>query len=94
MRRHGIVPYVMGANITTFIDTLFAAVLLDSPRAVTVVVTQMVLTAAVSAVVLLLVYQPYQRAILGLAHRVTANRRAFIAFLAAIVLVPGMLLAV
>ena len=94
VRRHGIVPYVMGANITTFIDTLFAAVLLDSPRAVTVVVTQMVLTAAVSAVVLLLAYQPYQRAILALAHRVTANRRAFIAFLAAIVLVPGMLLAV
>ena len=94
VRRHGIVPYVMGANITTFIDTLFAAVLLDSPRAVTVVVTQMVLTAAVSAVVLLLAFQPYQRAILGLAHRVTANRRAFIAFLAAIFLVPAMLLAV
>ncbi|MCH8901818.1 MAG: hypothetical protein IIC88_05920 [Chloroflexi bacterium] len=94
VRRHGIVPYVMGANITTFIDTLFAAVLLDAPQAVTVVVTQLVVTAAISIAVLLLVYQPYQRAILGLARRVTANRRAFIAFLATIVLVPGVLLAI
>ncbi|MCH7697516.1 MAG: hypothetical protein IH865_01070 [Chloroflexi bacterium] len=94
VRRHGIVPYVMGANITTFIDTLFAAVVLDAPRAVTIVVVQMVLTAAISVVVLVLVYQPYQTAILGLAHRLTANRRSFVAFLAVIFLVPGVLLAV
>ena len=94
VRRHGIVPYVMGANITTFIDTLFAAVILDAPRAVTVVVVQMVLTTAVSLVVLVLLFQPYQRVILGLARRLTANRRSFAAFLAAIFLVPGVLLAV
>ena len=94
VRRHGIVPYVMGANITTFIDTLFAAVLLDTPRAVTVVITQMALTAAVSLAVLFLLYQPYQRAVLGLAHRLTASRRAFVAFLATIFLVPGVLLAI
>ena len=40
VRRHGIVPYVMGANITTFIDTLFAAFVLDAPKAVTVVIVQ------------------------------------------------------
>ena len=94
VRRHGIVPYVMGANITTFIDTLFAAVLLDTPSAVTVVVTQLALTAAVSFAVILLLYRPYQRAILGMAHRLTASRRAFAGFLAAIVLVPGVLLMV
>lgn len=94
VRRHGIIPYVMGANITTFIDTLFAAVLLDTPRAVTVVVTQMALTAAVSAVVLLLLYRPYERALLALAHRVTASRRGFAVFLVAILVVPGVLLAV
>ena len=94
VRRHGIIPYVMGANITTFIDTLFAAVLLDTPSAVTVVVTQMALTTAVSVAVLLLLYRPYQRALLALAHRATANRRAFVAFLAAIFVVPGVLLVV
>ena len=94
VRRHGIVPYVMGANITTFIDTLFAAILLDTPAGVTVVITQMVVTAAVSAVVLLALYRPYQRLILGLAHRITASRRGFATFLAAIFLVPGALLLV
>ena len=94
VRRHGIVPYVMGANITTFIDTLFAAVILDAPRAVTVVLVQMVLTTAVSLVVLVLLYEPYQRAILGLARRLTADRRSFAAFLAAIFVVPVVLLAV
>ncbi len=74
VRRHGIVPYVMGANITTFIDTLFAAVVLDAPRAVTVVVVQMVLTTAVSLAVLVLLFQPYQRVILGLAHRLASRR--------------------
>ncbi len=94
IRRQSIVPYVMGANITTFIDTLFAAVLLDTPVAVTVVVTQMVLTAAVSLVVLALLFRPYQRAVLGAAHYLTANRRSFMAFLAAIFAVPAVLLAV
>lgn len=94
VRRHGIVPYVMGANITTFVDTLFAAVLLDTPRAVTIVVTQMAVTAVVSVLVLLLLYEPFQRAVLGLAHRVTAGRRPFILFLAAIFVVPGVLLVV
>ncbi len=94
VRRHGIVPYVMGANITTFIDTLFAAVLLDTPRAVTVVFTQLVVTTAVSLVVLLALYQPYQRAVLGAAHRITSSRRAFVAFLGGILVVPAVLLGV
>jgi uncharacterized membrane protein YjfL (UPF0719 family) len=69
-------------------------VLLDTPRAVTVVVTQIVLTGAVSAIVLLVLYDPYQRLVLGLAHRLTANRRNFGLFLGAILLVPAVLLAV
>ena len=84
----------MGANITTFIDTLLAAVVLDAPRAVTVVVVQMVLTAATSLVVLVALYRPYQSAILGLAHRLTANRQSFAVFLIALFLIPGVLLAV
>jgi len=92
VRRHGIVPYVMGANITTFIDTLFAAVVLDAPQAVTVVMIQVVFTTAVSLAVLLFLYDPFQRAILGLSHRLTANRRNFGAFMAAIFLVPAVLL--
>ena len=32
VRRENVIPYIMGANITTFIDTLLAAVLLNNPR--------------------------------------------------------------
>ena len=88
VRRDGIIPYVMGANISTWVDTMFAALLLDSPRAFTVVFTQMAVGAAVSLVVLLLLYRPYSRAILGVAHRVTQRRREFALFLGAIFLVP------
>lgn len=88
IRRDGILPYVMGANISTWVDTMFAAFLLDSPRAFTVVFTQMTVGAGVSLFVLLFLYRPYTRAILGLAHRVTQQRREFVLFLGAIFIVP------
>ena len=94
LKRQHLIPYIMGANIATWIDTLFASLLLDTPRAFTIVFTMMVVGAAVSLAVLAFAYAPYQRAILGIARRVTSRRRAFAAFLAAILFVPGILLAV
>ena len=88
VRRDGIIPYVMGANISTWVDTMFAAVLLDSPRAFTIVLTQMAVGAAVSLVVLLFLYRPYSRIILRVAHGVTQQRRQLAIFLGAIFLVP------
>ena len=61
VRRENVIPYIMGANITTFIDTLLAAVLLDNPQAFTVVLVEMVSITIVSAFILLLVYRPYER---------------------------------
>jgi Na+/phosphate symporter len=37
VRRENVIPYIMGANITTFIDTLLAAVLVNHPGAVQIV---------------------------------------------------------
>ncbi len=88
VRRDSIIPYVMGANITTWVDTLVAALLLNSPRAFTIVFTQMVVGAAVSLFVLLFLYKPYSRVILALAKRVTHSKRGFAVFLGAILLVP------
>ncbi|HZP26211.1 MAG TPA: hypothetical protein VFB90_04100 [Dehalococcoidia bacterium] len=88
IRRESIIPYVMGANISTWLDTMLAAVLLNSPRAFTIVFVQMVVGAAISLLVLLLFYGPYSRVILGIAHRVSQNRNEFALFLAAIMLVP------
>lgn len=88
VRRDNIIPYVMGANITTWVDTMVAALLLESPRAFTIVFIQMVVGAAVSLGVLLLLYKPYSRFILATARRVTHSRRGFALFLGAILLVP------
>ncbi len=94
VRRQQIIPYVMGANIATWVDTLFAALLLNTPRAFTIVFTEMVTGAAVSLVALLVLYDPYRRAVLWAAHRATSSRTGFVAFLCALMVLPaGLLLA-
>jgi len=91
VRRSNIIPYVMGANISTWVDTLIAALLLNSPRAFTIVFTEMAVGGCVSLVVLLFAYKPYSNAILSLARRITQTRRGFALFLGAILLVPAIL---
>lgn len=88
VRRNGIIPYVMGANISTWVDTMFAALLLDAPHAFTIVFVQMIVGAAISLAVLVFAYKPYSNAILGLANRITHTRRSFALFMGAIFLVP------
>ncbi len=92
VKRQHLIPYIMGANITTWIDTLFASLLLNSPHAFTIVFTEMVVGGGVSLIVLLFAYPLYSRAILALAHRITARRRNFIIFLSLILITPGILL--
>lgn len=92
VRRDQVIPYVMGANITTFIDTLAGALILGGASAFTVVLTEMVAVAVVSGIVLLLAYGPYARFILALSSRATHNQRSLGLFLGAIVAVPLVLL--
>jgi hypothetical protein len=82
----------MGANITTFVDTLFASVLLGGDAAFTVVLTEMVSVGIISSVVLVFFYGPYSRALLGVAHWTTMRPRNLSLFLGAIVAVPAVLL--
>ncbi|MCL6645733.1 MAG: hypothetical protein K6U88_12300, partial [Dehalococcoidia bacterium] len=75
-------------------DTLFAALLVNTPRAFTIVFTEMVTGAAVSLFVLLVAYGPYRRAVLWAAHQATSSRAGFAAFLCALMVLPaGLLLA-
>jgi Na+/phosphate symporter len=94
VKRDNIIPYVMGANIATWIDTLFAALLLDTPRAFTIVFVEMVTGAAVSLIVLVFFYEPYKRGILRLAHLAVRDRRGFAVFLGAVLVVPAILLVI
>jgi len=94
IKREHVIPYVMGANITTFIDTLAGAVILGGDAAFTVVLTEMLSVAAVSAVLLTIAYGPYSRLILRTGHAATRSRKNLALFLGAIVAVPLVLLLV
>ena len=92
IRRENAIPYIMGANVTTFIDTLFAAVLLANPQALTVVWIQMISITIVSAFILATVYRRYERAILALVGWLTSNNQRLAWFMALILIIPLLLL--
>jgi len=81
IRRENIIPYVMGANITTFDDTLIAAALLANPAAVTVVLVQMVSVGIVSGFILLLGFRPYERLLNRLVSRIGRNRTSLLVYI-------------
>lgn len=92
VRRENVVPYIMGAGITTFVDTLVAALLLSNPDAFAVVLAQMVSVAAVSAAILAVRFDAFERFALWLSGWASATTRNLALFLLAIVAVPLLLL--
>lgn len=92
VRRENVIPYIMGANITTFIDTLLAAVLLNNPAAFTVVLAEMLSITIVSLVVLALFYNVYQEKMLELVNGISGNNRNLAIFMVVILIVPIILL--
>ena len=91
IRRENVLPYIMGANITTFIDTLLAAVLLGNPPAFTIVFVEMLTITLVSMIILIFFYPRYQRMILNFVAWVTENNRNLAVFLFIIFLIPILL---
>ncbi len=94
IRRENVIPYIMGANITTFIDTLVAALLLDNPQAFSVVLAQMVSVGFVSLSFLVVGYRHYERAVLRAVETIGASRRNLALFLVLIFGVPIVLMLV
>jgi sodium-dependent phosphate cotransporter len=92
VRRENVVPYIMGANITTFIDTLLAAVLLDNPPAFTVVFVEMISITLISVLILVFVFRWYQRLALKVVTWITTKPQHLLIFMLVIFLVPALLL--
>lgn len=92
IRRENVIPYIMGANITTFVDTLVASLFMNQPKAFTIVFVEMFTVAVISIIILLTFYRPYERLVLGLANGITANRRNFSLFMLLLVGTPIILL--
>jgi len=92
IRQENAIPYIMGANITTFVDTLVAAAMLGNPAAVTVVLAEMASVGLVSLLILLLAFRPYERAVTGAMRHLATRRRPLTLYIVAIFAVPILLL--
>jgi Na+/phosphate symporter len=92
VRRENAIPYIMGANITTIVDTVLATVVLGSSDALAVVLASMLSVTLVSLVILLLFFRRYERATLSLVEWATATNLNLAFFLVAIMALPLVLL--
>jgi Na+/phosphate symporter len=68
VRQENVVPYILGANITTFVDTLIAAALLANSTAISVVLTQMFSVSVVAIFILATSLRFYERTVQRLAR--------------------------
>lgn len=94
IRRENALPYIMGANITTFIDTLVAALIVGGAAAFTIVLVEMSCVAFFSLLALLLFYRPFARVLLGLQEWIVSSTPRLIGFLGVMLIVPILLLLV
>ncbi len=88
VRRENLVPYIMGCNISTFVDTLIAGILLRNPTATDVVLTQMISILIVSLVILAFLYHAYERVTLNVALWLNQRRERMGVFFVLILLIP------
>ncbi len=93
IRREMIVPYIMAANISTWVDTLAAATLVGSGAALGMVLATMMAGSILTLGILLLLYRAYSKWILQWARKVLASKRGLALFLALYGAAPPGLLA-
>jgi sodium-dependent phosphate cotransporter len=98
IRRENIIPYIMGANITTFIDTLFAALLIQAqpgePSAFVIVLTEIISVTIVSMLVLVQNYSLYQHTLERALEWILHDNRSLTAFVGLLFLIPLVLLVI
>ncbi len=75
IRQENAIPYIMGANVTTLIDTLFAAVLLGHPEGPSMVLTLMLSVGLTSLLILVAGFRGYERLLVRLTNWTVSRRR-------------------
>ena len=88
VHREFVLPYIMGANITTLGDTMFAAFALDSPAAVRVVLAEVIAAGSISLVLLAFAYPVVWTTLWDVQTAVTASRKRLALFTAGVLLLP------
>jgi solute carrier family 34 (sodium-dependent phosphate cotransporter) len=89
-----VLPYILGANITTLGDTLLAAFAVDSPSAVRIVLAQVLVTTLLSLVVLAFFYMQALKAMWHLQVLGAKSARRLVLFTATLFLIPTSIIAV
>ncbi len=92
VRRENVIPYIMGANITTFVDTLLVTMVLGNADAFKVVLVSMVSVMIISLLVILLFFHRYEQTVLALVEWSTARTRNLALFMFVILLTPILLM--
>jgi Na+/phosphate symporter len=93
VRRENVVPYILGANITTFIDTVFAGALVGHPDGVRIVLVLMVTVTLLSLPLVFVCPYTFERLVDRMARASTRSARTVVAFVAGLFLAPLLLMA-
>lgn len=92
-KREDIIPYIMGANITTLGDTMLAAFALGSGAAVRIVLAEVIATAVLSVILLTFFYPLIRKGIFKFQHQILKSKPRLAVFTAALFLVPIVIVA-
>ena len=88
VKREDILPYIMGANITTLGDTLLAAFLLHSAAAVRIVLAGIVGTTVISVLLLAFFYPQVRRGMWRFQRQMVKSKPRLAIFTAGLFAVP------
>jgi solute carrier family 34 (sodium-dependent phosphate cotransporter) len=83
-----VLPYILGANITTLGDTMFAAFALDSPAAVRIVLAEVIATSVLSVVLLAFFYPQILKAMWHVQVLGAKSPKRLAVFTATLFLIP------
>jgi len=92
VRRENVWPYILGANVTTLVDTLFAGALVGHPDGARMVALLMGAVTLVSLPAVFVFPAAFGHTLDRLARRATASRGAVVAFVALLFAIPLALL--
>ena len=88
VKREDILPYIIGANITTLGDTLLAAFLLNSGAAVRIVLAGILGTTVISLLLLAFLYPQIKTGVWRFQRQIVRSKPRLAGFTAALFLIP------
>jgi hypothetical protein len=88
VKREDIIPYIMGANITTLGDTMLAAFALHSPAAVRIVLAEVIASTALSVILLAFFYPQVRKGLWKFQKAIVRSKPRLAAFTAALFITP------